>query len=297
MKMLPLVAATLSLSSLAMAPAFAQDKPMVTQDANGQMGMMVPAKMSGDDMYKTGWVFNHLDAREVKRFKSQGFTENDIKGAANIALRTGLEIDYVLSRYRTSGYPLAAIASNYGVSLDNLNADIPGMGASYMAVMSDSTMTTTTSTSTSGGMTSSTTGGDLTAVAMSDPQFSTLVAAIKAADLVSTLQGPGPFTVFAPTNAAFAKLPAGAVDDLLKPENKEKLRSVLLYHVISGKIMASDVLAMSGPGTPKSVQGATLNVTNVAPVKVNDANVTATDIRASNGVIHVIDTVLMPPAP
>jgi len=296
MKMLPLVAAALSFGSLATTSAFAQDKPMVTQDANGKTAMVVPTKMTGDDVYKTGWVFNNLDAREVKRFKAQGFTEADIKGAANIALRSGLDLDYVLSRYRTSGYPLAALATNYGVSLDNLNADIPGMGASYLAVVSDpSTMTgssTTTSTTTVAG-----TLGDLTAVAMGDSQFSTLVAAIKAADLVSTLQGPGPFTVFAPTNAAFAKLPAGTVEDLLKPENKEKLRSILLYHVVSGKIMAADVLAMSGPGTPKSVQGATLRVTNVAPVMVNDANVTATDIKASNGVIHVIDTVLMPPAP
>ena len=297
MKMLPLALAALSLAGLATTSACAQDKPMVTQDANGKMAMVVPARMGGDDTYKTGWVFHNLDAREVKRFKAQGFREADIKGAANIALRSGLDLDYVLSRYRTSGYPLAALATSYGVSLDNLNADIPGMGASYMAVMSDPSMMTTSSTTTTRTTTVAGTIGDLTAVAMGDSQFSTLVAAIKAADLVSTLQGPGPFTVFAPTNAAFAKLPAGTVEDLLKPENKEKLRSILLYHVVSGKIMASDVLAMSGPGTPKSVQGATLRVTNVAPVMVNDANVTATDIKASNGVIHVIDTVLMPPAP
>ena len=290
MKMLPLVAAALSIGSLATTSAFAQDKPMVAQDADGKMAMMVPAKMTGDDVYKTGWVFNNLDAREVKRFKAQGFKDADIKGAANIALRTGLDLDYVLSRYRTSGYPLAALATNYGVSLDNLNADIPGMGASYLAVMSDASMTTSSSTTTV-----ATTLGDLTAVAMGDSQFSTLVAAIKAADLVSTLQGPGPFTVFAPTNAAFAKLPAGTVEELLKPENKEKLRSILLYHVVSGKIMASDVMAMKGPGDPKTLQGATVHVTNVAPVMVNNATVTATDIKASNGVIHVIDTVLMPP--
>lgn len=292
MKTLSLVAAALSLSSLAVAPAFSQDKPMVAPDpSSGKMTMMVPAKMSGDDVYKTGWVFNNLDAREVKRFKAQGFKEVDIKGAANIALRAGLPLEYVLSKYRTSGYPMAQIASSYGVSLNNLNSDITGMGASSMAIMSDSSMG---GSSMSGGMMAPLTG-DITAVAMGDSQFSTLVAAIKAADLVSTLQGPGPFTVFAPTNAAFAKLPAGTVEDLLKPENKEKLRSILLYHVISGKIMAADVMAMSGPGMPKTVQGSTVTVTNVAPVMVNNANVTATDIKASNGVIHVIDTVLMPP--
>ncbi len=289
MKMLSLVAATLSLGGL-ITPAFAQDKPMAVQDPNtGQTALVAPMKMTGDDVYKTGWVFNNLDAREVKRFKSQGFSENDIKGAANIALRTGLSLEYVLSQYRISGYPLAQVANSYGMSLDNLNADIPGMGASYMAVVSDPSMVTGSSAG-GGAM-----AGDIAAVAMSDPQFSTLVAAVKAADLVSAIQGPGPFTVFAPTNAAFAKLPAGTVDDLLKPENKQKLRSILLYHVVSGKIMASDVLAMSGPGTPKSLEGSTLRVTNVAPVMVNDANVTATDIKASNGVIHVIDTVLMPP--
>lgn len=294
MKMLSLVAATLSLSAISLVPAFAQDKPMMAQDAStGQMGMMVPAKMSREETYRTGWVFNNLDAREVKRFKAQGFKEADIKGAANIALRTGLGLDFVLSQYRTSGYPLARLASSYGVSLNNLNSDIPGMGASYMSMMPGSSMSG--SSSMNGGMTSPSMTGDITAVAMADPQFSTLVAALKAADLVSTLQGPGPFTVLAPTNAAFEKLPAGTVDNLLKPENKEKLRSILLYHVISGKIMAADVLAMSGPGTPKTLEGETLSVTNVAPVKVNDANVTATDIKASNGVIHVIDTVLMPP--
>jgi len=258
---------------------------MAVQDPNsGKTAIMVPAKMNGDDVYKTGWIFNNLDAREVKRFKSQGFNEADIKGAANIALRTGLPVEYVLSQYRISGYPLAQVAYSYGMSLDNLNADIPGMGASYMAVVSDTSMTSSAST-----------GGDIASVAMSDPQFSTLVAAVKAADLVSAIQGAGPFTVFAPTNAAFEKLPAGTLDDLLKPENKQKLRSVLLYHVVSGKIMAADVLAMSGPGTPKSLEGSTLTVTNVAPVMVNNATVTATDIKASNGVIHVIDTVLMPP--
>jgi hypothetical protein len=114
MKMLPLVAAALSLSSLATTSAFAQNSPVVTQDADGRMGMVVPAKMGGDDTYKTGWVFHNLDAREVKRFRTQGFSEADIKGAANIALRAGLDLDYVLSRYRTSGYPLASIATNYG---------------------------------------------------------------------------------------------------------------------------------------------------------------------------------------
>ena len=124
-------------------------------------------------------------------------------------------------------------------------------------------------------------------------EVSTLVAAVKAAGLVDTLKGPGPFTVFAPTNAAFAKLPPGTVDDLLKPENKEKLKAILLYHVVSGKVSAKEVMAMS---TGKSVSGQTLKIMTMGDhVMVNDAKVIKTDIPATNGTIHWIDTVLMPP--
>ena len=114
-----------------------------------------------------------------------------------------------------------------------------------------------------------------------------------AADLVGALKGTGPFTVFAPTDAAFAKLPAGTLDDLLKPENKDKLKSILLYHVVSGKIMAADI---SGEAKPVTLEGATLDIKASADgVEVNGAKVTAADIEASNGVIHVIDTVVLPP--
>lgn len=119
----------------------------------------------------------------------------------------------------------------------------------------------------------------------------TVVAAIKAADLVDTLKGPGPFTVFAPTNEAFAKLPPGTVDNLLKPENKEKLRSILLYHVHAGEVMAKDVKTMelstvNGKPLMVKVEGDT--------VMINNAKVIKTDVQCSNGVIHWIDTVLMP---
>jgi uncharacterized surface protein with fasciclin (FAS1) repeats len=123
-------------------------------------------------------------------------------------------------------------------------------------------------------------------------EVTTLVTAVKAADLVSTLKGPGPFTVFAPTNAAFAKLPAGTVEDLLKPENKEKLRAVLLYHVHAGAaVKAADVKTMSlstANGKPLSVKAEGGTVT------VNNAKVIKTDVVASNGVIHWIDTVVLP---
>lgn len=132
---------------------------------------------------------------------------------------------------------------------------------------------------------------DIVAVAASAGSFNTLVAAVKAAGLVETLQGPGPFTVFAPTDAAFDKLPKGTVENLLKPENKEKLVAILTYHVVPGKVMAVDVKTMKA----KTVNGQSLDIkVNDAGVTVNNAKVVKTDVAASNGVIHVIDTVLMP---
>jgi uncharacterized surface protein with fasciclin (FAS1) repeats len=122
--------------------------------------------------------------------------------------------------------------------------------------------------------------------------FKTLVAAVKAAGLADTLSGKGPFTVFAPTDDAFAKLPAGTVDSLLKPENKQKLRSILLYHVVPGSVKSTD---LKDGETLKSAEGQTLTIHLAGgAVKVNDATVTKADIAASNGVIHVIDTVLLP---
>jgi uncharacterized surface protein with fasciclin (FAS1) repeats len=131
-----------------------------------------------------------------------------------------------------------------------------------------------------------------TAVAAGD--FKTLAAALTAAGLVDTLKGPGPFTVFAPTDAAFDALPAGTVEKLLKPENKDQLTAVLTYHVVSGKVMAADVVKMS---EAKTVNGASLKISTTGEkVIINDtATVAKTDIAASNGVIHVIDTVLLPP--
>ncbi len=133
---------------------------------------------------------------------------------------------------------------------------------------------------------------DIVDVAASNDDFSTLVAAVQAAGLVDTLKGEGPFTVFAPTNEAFAKLPDGTVEMLLKPENKDKLVAILTYHVVAGKVMAADVVKLS---EAKTVQGGTVMIKVMdGTVMVDNATVTATDIKASNGVIHVIDTVIMP---
>jgi uncharacterized surface protein with fasciclin (FAS1) repeats len=138
-------------------------------------------------------------------------------------------------------------------------------------------------------MTSVASAADIVETAISAGQFKTLVTALQQADLVDTLKGDGPFTVFAPTDAAFAKLPAGALDALL--QDKSKLSAVLTYHVVPGKVMAAQVK----PGEVKTVQGQPLSIsTNGGSVMVDNAKVTKTDIAASNGVIHVIDTVILP---
>ena len=133
---------------------------------------------------------------------------------------------------------------------------------------------------------------DIVDTAVGAGQFNTLVAAVKAAGLVDTLKGKGPFTVFAPTDAAFAKLPKGTVEDLLKPENKSKLVAILTYHVVPGKVMSTDIAGKKL--SPKSVQGQSIAVDATNGVKVNNAKVVTADIATSNGVIHVIDTVILP---
>ncbi len=133
--------------------------------------------------------------------------------------------------------------------------------------------------------------GDIVAVASATEGFSTLVAALTAGGLVETLQGEGPFTVFAPTDAAFAALPAGVLDKLLLPENKDVLVAILTYHVVAGKVMAVDIVA----GDVPTVEGSTVSLDTMSGVKVNDATVTTADVAASNGVIHVIDAVIVPP--
>jgi uncharacterized surface protein with fasciclin (FAS1) repeats len=133
---------------------------------------------------------------------------------------------------------------------------------------------------------------DIVDTAVAAGSFRTLAQALQAADLVDTLKGAGPFTVFAPTDEAFAKLPAGTLEDLLKPENKAKLRAILTYHVIRGKVMSPEVVKLS---SAKTVNGQELKInTSGGAVMVNDARVVKTDIAASNGVIHVVDAVILP---
>jgi transforming growth factor-beta-induced protein len=133
-------------------------------------------------------------------------------------------------------------------------------------------------------------------IAVADGRFTTLVAALKAADLVGTLQGAGPFTVFAPTDDAFAALPAGTLDSLLLPENKQQLTDILLYHVIPGKVMAADVVGLDGQKVDTALAGKQIAIkVDMGSVYLNETvKVIITDIECSNGVIHVIDAVLLP---
>ena len=145
---------------------------------------------------------------------------------------------------------------------------------------------------TTAGSVSSAAKADIVDTANSAGSFKTLLAAVKAADLEGTLRGPGPFTVFAPTDEAFAKLPAGTVESLVKPENKEKLKAILTYHVVSGKVGAEQAMKLS---TAKTVNGKELKLdASSGSLHAGKATVVKADVQASNGVIHVIDTVLVP---
>ena len=143
-----------------------------------------------------------------------------------------------------------------------------------------------------GSMMAKTPNKDIVDTAVAAGQFNTLAKALQAAGLADTLKGKGPFTVFAPTDAAFAKLPTGTLEELLKPENKSKLVAILTYHVVAGEVKASDVVKLT---SAKTVNGEPLKVMSMGGnVTINDANVVKADILCSNGVIHVIDTVLLP---
>ena len=132
---------------------------------------------------------------------------------------------------------------------------------------------------------------DIVETALAANNFSTLAAALGAAGLIETLKNEGPFTVFAPTDAAFAKVPQQTLDDLLQPENKNKLAAILTYHVVPGKVNSHEVIAMNSATT---LQGQKLNISRQDGVTINEANVIVTDVEATNGVIHVIDSVLIP---
>ena len=167
---------------------------------------------------------------------------------------------------------------------------IPALGLGVAACSDDSD---SNSNGDMGGVTQTPTdAGNIVDVAADTPDLSTLVEAVTAADLAETLQGEGPFTVFAPTNEAFDALPAGELDRLLEPANKEELANILKYHVVEGEVMSTD---LTNGQKAKTLEGGSLTVTiNGKTVKINDATVATADVPASNGVVHVIDQVLLP---
>jgi uncharacterized surface protein with fasciclin (FAS1) repeats len=190
-------------------------------------------------------------------------------------------------QHRTAVFALAAAAA-LGLAACGSDGDTTPASTSAAA---PSTSAASSSPAASASGSASTAGGTVVGVASGNPDFSTLVAAVKGAGLVETLDGSGPFTVFAPTNAAFSALPAGVLDKLLLPENKATLTKILTYHVLPAEVKAADVKA----GDVTTVEGSPLAVTTSGGVQVGGAKVTATDVDASNGVIHVIDKVLVPP--
>lgn len=193
----------------------------------------------------------------------------------------------------TTFFVIAGLASaSHAGSGRNKPVATPAADSSAVTPISPSTIEAIASTQAVAAPRAS---GNIIDVATGAGQFTTLVAAINAAGLTETLTGAGPFTVFAPSDAAFAKLPAGTVERLLMPENKSKLAALLSYHVVPGRVASADLGGVTA--TPATVQGSTLAVDTRAGVKIGGATVTTADITASNGVIHVIDTVLMPPAP
>jgi uncharacterized surface protein with fasciclin (FAS1) repeats len=198
-----------------------------------------------------------------------------------------------VKRTTTTKFGAVALTAALGLGLVACGSDSDGAASTS----SDAATTTMAPADTTTTAAPAEAAGTIVDVASGNADFSTLVAAVKAAGLVETLSGDGPFTVFAPTNDAFAKLPAGTVDALLKPENKDQLAAILTYHVVAGKVMSSD---LTDGQKVKTVQGEELTV-GVADGKVtltdangNTVNVVTPDLEASNGVIHVIDGVVTP---
>jgi uncharacterized surface protein with fasciclin (FAS1) repeats len=177
--------------------------------------------------------------------------------------------------------------------MSNAQNQEPDMKSKFVGVVSAAAVAIAVIGMAVGGTFARTDRQDIVTTAVEAGQFKTLAAALDAAGLVETLKGPGPFTVFAPTDAAFAKLPEGTVENLLKPENKDKLTAILTYHVVPGAVKAEQVTKLS---EAKTVNGSMVKVSaDAGKVMINDASVVQPDIEASNGVIHVIDRVILPP--
>lgn len=287
----------------------AQDATMAPPAMPGAManpGTLSSGSMSG--MTPSGGIdFSVLnnsayDYTDIKKAKAEGFSDSDVATIAKIARLTGYSFTSLTDRV-LHGTTFSTLAEESNLNLgDVLNAQdekdkISAYEAAYEATGSMAlknmgmmpNMAAATTTMTPDMMMPM----DIVATAMKDGRFKTLVRELKRADLVSALQGTGPFTVFAPTDDAFKKLPKGALKDL--ENNPSQLAAVLKYHVIAARVDAATAMAMTSPTSPPTLEGGTLQVTSGGgSVKINDATVVQADIQTSNGIIHAIDLVLMP---
>ena len=310
-------------STTPMAPAMpGNNSPMPTTPGT-PMNSTASMPMSNDmpmNMPTDYWILNNrvFDAVDLQQSRARGLSDNQIATIVKIARKTGLSYRYVASAVER-GETFPELASKYNLRLSDVYdvdkekqqiadytslseaASSLGKGNGMMSMPMDSSSTPMTPPMApmTAPMTSSTASNtatmDIIDTAMAAKNLTTFVKAVQIAGLVDTLRGSGPFTVFAPDNQAFNKLPAGALDAL--EADPAKLKMVLTYHVIPASIMAADAMAMTTPTSPPTVEGATLQVTKGkrGRLKVNDATVVKADIQASNGVIHIINQVLMPP--
>ena len=304
---------------MAAAPALKAQDSTSTTTGSMSTGMSSPAGTI-DYTVLANRTFDYLDLTQAK---ASGLSDNQVATVAKIAEETGQPFHSVRGDLmRGESFPTLATMYNLNLAdlynVDDEKAKIDAYKSAYETTgtfamknmaggmtggnMSSSTDTTSGSMSSSSSTSSTTSttapvaAGDVVDVAMATPQLSTLVKAIQAAGLVDTLKGAGPFTIFAPSNRAFARVPKAQMDALMA--DPTALKNLLTYHVISGqKVDAATAMSMTSPTSPPTVQGGTLNVTTSnGRVMINDATVVKADIPASNGIIHIINRVLTPPA-
>ena len=280
--------------------------------AHAQSGPSDPDAINYSSLYNAPYSY-----ADLKQAKSRDFSDTQIAKMAKIADMTGMPFRDIVNAVRIQGKSFLSLANEYGFPLSALDdvkkekddisnfmsaSETSGKYAGSQYTPSPMASDNIASGGMSGGGMASNMNntmpmatGDVVAVAMANPRLSMLVKALQAAGLVDTLKGPGPFTIFAPTNRAFSMVPKAQRDALMA--DPAALKSLLTYHVISGqKIDAATAMSMTSPTSPPTVQGGTLNVTTSnGKVMVNNATVTKADIPASNGIIHIIDHVLMPP--
>lgn len=311
--------ATAPTTTAPMAAPTPSDSAMPGMSTSGSMGSMSSGGMSPGMMSSNtpdysllaNPLFNYAN---IKGAMAKGLSDNQVASILRISKLTGLSFRDVTDQV-LEGKTFAAIAYDHNLKLsDVLEPDMEKQQiAAYLAayestgsmalknpmMSSDMSMPMSSSASASTGSMGSMSSGsgmmatkNIVETAMSQKRFSTLVKLLKQANLVDTLNGPGPFTVFAPTNAAFKKLPKGTIKNL----TPDQLSKILTYHVIPARVDAATAMAMTSPTSPPTVEGSTLQVTTQnGTVMVNDAKVVQADIQATNGIIHAIDTVLMPP--